>query len=96
MSENKEQNSGTETKTEMRSSSGHLHCVLPRGEALVRALSYKAALSHLKTITPAPVGASVMNRRQPKSMGLILMTRQDLLNASLQPSLLDAGCNDEM
>lgn len=29
-------------------------------------------------------------------MGLILMTRQELLNASLQPSLLDAGWNDEM
>lgn len=37
-----------------------------------------------------------MNRRQPKSMGLILMTRQELLNASLQPSLLVAGWNDEM
>lgn len=55
-----------------------------------------AALSHSEAITPAPVGASVMNRRQPKSMGLILMTRQELLNASLQPSLLDVGWNDEM
>lgn len=37
-----------------------------------------------------------MNKRLPKSMGLILMTRQDLLNASLPPSLLDVGYNDEM
>lgn len=91
VSENKEQNSGTEMRW-----SGHLHCVLLRREALVRPLSYKAAPSQLETIASAPVGASVMNRRRPKSMGLILMTRQDLLNASLQPSLLDAGCNDEM
>lgn len=52
---------------------------------------YIAALSHLETITLPLVGASVMNRRQPKLMGLILMTRQDLLNASLQPLLLDVG-----
>lgn len=91
MSENKEQNSGTEMR-----SRGHIHCVLLRIEALVRPLSYKAAPSQLETITSAPVGSSVMHRRRPKSVGLILMTRQDLLNASLQPSLLDAGCNDKM
>lgn len=56
----------------------------------------EAGVLGLSVITLAPVGASVRNRRRPKSMGLILMTRQELLNAFLQPSLLDAGWNDEM
>lgn len=53
------------------------------------------ALSHSEAITLAPVGVSATNRRQPKSMELILMTRQELLNAALQPLLLDGGRNEE-
>lgn len=58
-------------------------------------LGNSCALSRSETITRAPVGASVANRRQPKSMGLVLMTRQEPLNASLLPSLLGAGAGDD-
>lgn len=67
---------------EIRSSHGQNPTVFC-SEGFMCALSYIAALFHLKTIAGAPVGACVRNRRQPKSMGLILMTRQDLLNVSL-------------